>query len=131
MDDNERFLARQPFSRLMGVEILDAAKHGVRGRVAVRADLCTSGRIMHGGAIMAFADTLGAIGAALNLPEGADTTTIESKTNFLSAAQEGTVVEAETLPVHIGRRSSVWQTRITRADGKLVALVTQTQMVLT
>ena len=131
MDTNDGFLARQPFSRLMGVEILEAGKHGVRGRIAVRADLCTAGRIMHGGAIMAFADTLGAIGASLNLPDGAGTTTIESKTNFLSAAGEGTVVEAETLPIHIGRRSSVWQTRITRADGKLVALVTQTQMVLT
>ncbi|OJU56250.1 MAG: phenylacetic acid degradation protein, partial [Alphaproteobacteria bacterium 62-8] len=92
---------------------------------------CTAGHILHGGAIMAFADTLGATGAFLNLPEGAGgTTTIESKTNFIGAAREGTTVEAEALPIHIGRRSSVWQTRITRADGKLVAIVTQTQMVL-
>jgi uncharacterized protein (TIGR00369 family) len=114
----------------MGVEILEAGTHKVRGRLEVRADLCTSGHILHGGAIMAFADTLGAIGAFLNLPEGVGTTTIESKTNFIGAAQEGTTVEAETLPIHVGRRSSVWQTRIARADGKLVAVVTQTQMVL-
>jgi uncharacterized protein (TIGR00369 family) len=79
---------------------------------------------------MAFADTLGATGAYLNLPEGASTTTIESKTNFIAPAKAGTIVTAESLPIHIGRRSSVWQTRITRDDGKLVAIVTQTQMVL-
>jgi uncharacterized protein (TIGR00369 family) len=80
---------------------------------------------------MAFADTLGATGAFLNLPQGSGgTTTIESKTNFIGAAKEGTTVEAESVPIHIGRRSSVWQTRITREDGKLVAMVTQTQMVL-
>ena len=131
MEANSEFLARQPFSRLMGVEILEATKQIIRGRIAVRPDLCTSGHIMHGGAVMAFADALGAIGASLNLPEGAGTTTIESKTNFIGSAQEGTVVEGETLPIHVGRRSSVWQTRITRPDGKLVAVVTQTQMVLT
>lgn len=120
----------QPFPRLMGVEILEATKTKVRARLAVRADLCTSGHILHGGAIMAFADTLGATGAFLNLPEGAGTTTIESKTNFIGAAKEGTAVEAEAVPVHIGRRSSVWQTKITREDGKLVAIVTQTQLVL-
>ena len=130
MEANSAFLARQPFPRLMGVEIVEASAQKVRGRVVVTPDLCTSGHIMHGGAIMAFADTLGAIGASLNLPQGAGTTTIESKTNFIGAAQEGTVVEAETMPIHVGRRSSVWQTRISRADGKLVAVVTQTQMVL-
>ena len=111
-------------------EILHAAKDGVKARLTVRPDLCTSGHILHGGAIMAFADTLGATGAALNLAEGAGTTTIESKTNFIGAAKEGTTVIAESSPVHIGRRSSVWQTRITREDGKLVAIVTQTQLVL-
>lgn len=130
MEANSAFLARQPFPRLMGVEIVEASAQKVRGRVVVTPDLCTSGHIMHGGAIMAFADTLGAIGASLKLPQGAGTTTIESKTNFIGAAQEGTVVEAETMPIHVGRRSSVWQTRISRADGKLVAVVTQTQMVL-
>ncbi len=130
MSLNDTFLAVQPFPRLMGVEILEATRQKVKGRLAIRADLCTAGQILHGGAIMAFADSLGAIGASLNLPAGAGTTTIESKTNFIGAAKEGTVVEGETVPLHIGRRSSVWQTRISRTDGKLVALVTQTQMVL-
>ncbi|HEY4126044.1 MAG TPA: PaaI family thioesterase [Rhizomicrobium sp.] len=124
-------LSAQPFPKLMGVEILEASKERVRGRLVVRPDLCTAGNILHGGAVMAFADALGATGAFLSLPEGSGgTTTIESKTNFIGAAKEGTTVEAESTPIHIGRRSSVWQTRITRADGKLVALVTQTQMVL-
>lgn len=124
-------LAAQPFPRLMGVEIVEAGKNRVRGRLVVRPDLCTAGNILHGGAVMAFADALGATGAFLNLPEGAaGTTTIESKTNFIGAAKEGSTVDAESLPIHIGRRSSVWQTRLTRSDGKLVAVVTQTQMVL-
>ena len=130
MTSNVQFQSTQPFPRLMGVEILEAAKDKVRGRLAVRAELCTSGHILHGGAIMAFADTLGATGAFLNLPDGAGTTTIESKTNFIGAAKEGTIVEAEAVPIHIGRRSSVWQTRVARSDGKLVAIVIQTQMVL-
>ncbi len=128
--ENSEILSRQPFPRLMGVEIVEATKQSVRARLMVRPDLCTAANILHGGAIMAFADTLGAIGAWLNLPEGALTTTIESKTNFISSAKEGTTVEAEATPVHIGRRTSVWQTKITRADGKLVAIVTQSQMVL-
>jgi 1,4-dihydroxy-2-naphthoyl-CoA hydrolase len=130
MTSNDQPQPMQPFPRLMGVEILEAAKDKVRGRLMVRAELCTSGHILHGGAIMAFADTLGATGAFLNLPDGAGTTTIESKTNFIGAAKEGTTVKAEAVPIHIGRRSSVWQTRIWRTDGKLVAVVTQTQMVL-
>jgi uncharacterized protein (TIGR00369 family) len=85
---------------------------------------------MHGGAIMAFADALGAIGTVLNIPREAGTTTIESKTNFISAAREGTTIHAESTPIHIGRKTCIWQTRITREDGKLVAVVTQTQMVL-
>jgi uncharacterized protein (TIGR00369 family) len=123
-------LGTQPFPRAMGVEIVEAAATCVRGRLRVRPDLCTAGHILHGGAIMAFADTLGATGAVLNLPQGAGTTTIESKTNFLGRAEEGTVIEAESTPLHIGRRSSVWQTRITREDGKAIAVVTQTQLVL-
>ena len=94
-------------------------------------DICTTWDTLHGGAIMAFADTLGAIGAVLNMPREASTTTIESKTNFIGAAREGTTVVGESTPVHVGKRTSVWQTRITREDGKLVAIVTQTQMVLT
>lgn len=120
-----------PFSRMMGVEISSAEKDRIVGTLLVRPDLCTSGKIMHGGAIMAFADALGAIGAYLNLPEGANgTATIESKTNFLGAAPEGDTVTAETTPVQVGKRISVWQTRMKRGDGRLVALVTQSQMVL-
>ena len=114
----------------MGVEVLSAEKDAVRAKLVVRPDLCTAGNIMHGGAIMAFADTLGAIGTVLNIPREAGTTTIESKTNFLSAAREGTTVHAEATPIHVGKKTCVFQTRITREDGKLVAIVTQTQMVL-
>jgi uncharacterized protein (TIGR00369 family) len=130
MEIGERIIANQPFSRLMGVEIVSAEKEAVRARLVVRPDLCTAGHIMHGGAIMAFADALGAIGTVLNIPRDANTTTIESKTNFISAAREGTTIQAESTPIHIGKRTCVWQTRITREDGKLLAIVTQTQMVL-
>ena len=117
-----------PFANLMGVEIVDRSKARVSGRLVVREDLCTAGGILHGGAFMAFADALGAVGGFLNLPAGARTTTLESKTNFLGSARVGTTVTGEATPLHIGRRSSVWQTRITNADGKLLALVLQTQM---
>ncbi|MEM7001399.1 MAG: PaaI family thioesterase [Pseudomonadota bacterium] len=121
-----------PFADTLGIELVDAQKDRVVARLTVDKSICTTGKIMHGGAIMAFADTLGAIGAFLNLPEGAkSTTTIESKTNFLGPAPMGGEVIGECTPVHVGRRTSVWQTRISRADGKQVALVTQSQMVLT
>ena len=96
----------------------------------MRDELCTSGGILHGGAFMTLADTAGALGAFLNLAEGAHTTTIESKTNFLGRAPVGSTVTATATPVHLGRRSSVWQTRITNDAGKLLALVTQTQLVI-
>ena len=117
-----------PFANLMGVEIVERGKDRVVGQLLVRPDLCTAGNILHGGAFMAFADALGAIGGFLNLVPGSRTTTIESKTNFLGAAREGTTVTGEATPLHIGRSSSVWQTRITAEDGRLVALVIQTQM---
>ena len=120
-----------PFAKLMGVNVLEATAEKVVAELTVRDDLCTSGGILHGGAAMAFADSLGAIGAFLSLPEGAvGTTTIESKTNFLGGAKSGVTVRGETTPIHRGKRTSVWQTRITTADGKPVALVIQTQMVL-
>lgn len=129
-DLDKSSFSTQPFPRLMGIEIVSVEKSCVTARLLVRPDLCTAGNILHGGAIMAFADTLGAIGAFLNLPPGAATTTLESKTNFFAPAREGTVVQGETTPLHVGRRSSVWQTRISSDDGRLLALVTQTQMVL-
>lgn len=119
-----------PFSNLMGVEILVREKDRVVGRLKVREDLCTSGGILHGGAYMAFADALGAIGGVLNLAPGTRTTTLESKTNFLRGAPVGSTVTGEATPLHVGRRSSVWQTRLTNDDGKLLALVTQTQMTI-
>jgi 1,4-dihydroxy-2-naphthoyl-CoA hydrolase len=119
-----------PFSNLMGVEIVEREKTRVVGRLVVRDDLCTAGGILHGGAYMAFADALGAVGGALNLTPGARTTTLESKTNFLGGAPVGATVIGEAIPLHIGRRTSVWQTRLTNEAGKLLALVTQTQMTL-
>ena len=124
-------LAYMPFAKSLGLTVTENGKDRVVGELEVTENLCTTGRIMHGGAIMALADTLGALGAFLNLPEDAKaTTTIESKTNFLGAAPLGTRVEAVCEPVHVGGRTSVWQTRIHRDDGKAVAIVTQTQMVL-
>ena len=119
-----------PFSSLMGVEIVERSKEKIVGRMVVRDDLCTAGGILHGGAYMAFADALGAMGAVMNLAEGTRTTTLESKTNFLGGAPVGSTIEGEATPLHVGRRSSVWQTRITNADGKLLAMVTQTQMTI-
>ena len=120
-----------PFAKTMGVEITEATPERVRAQLLVRPDLCTTGGTLHGGAAMALADSVGAIGAFLSLPPGATgTTTIESKTNFLGAAKAGTTVRAEATPVHRGKRTSVWQTRISGEDGKAVALVVQTQLVL-
>ncbi|HTX48510.1 MAG TPA: PaaI family thioesterase [Caulobacteraceae bacterium] len=123
-------IATLPLAKMLGVELGSAAPDRVVGRLAVREEITTGNHILHGGAIMAFADTLGAIGAALNLRPGAGTTTLESKTNFLGSARVGETLTGEAAPLHVGRRSSVWQTRITNADGKLLALVTQTQMTL-
>ena len=120
-----------PLARLMGVNVTEASPDKVVGELVVRDDLCTTGGIMHGGASMAFADSLAAIGAFLALPEGAvGTTTIESKTNFLGSAKSGATVRAETTPVHRGKRTSVWQTTIATSDGKPLALVIQTQLAL-
>lgn len=120
-----------PFAKLMGVEIIEASRDGVTGKLLVRPDLCTTGGIAHGGAIMALADSLGAVAAFLALPaESKGTTTLESKTNFLGGAKSGTTLIGVTSPIHRGRRTSVWQTRIDTEDGKPVALVLQTQMAL-
>jgi 1,4-dihydroxy-2-naphthoyl-CoA hydrolase len=119
-----------PFSELLGIEFTEADKERVVAELVVRDELCTSPSVMHGGAIMAFADTLGAAGTILNLPEGAGTTTLESKTNFIAGAPRGTRLVGTATPVHRGRRTQVWTTRIATAEGRLVAIVTQTQMVL-
>jgi len=131
MTDLERLQAQpMPFAALMGVRFTAADKDRVSAELTVREELCTAGHIVHGGALMAFADTIGAAATAINLPAGAGTTTLESKTNFLSGGPVGTLLLAVATPIHRGRRTQVWQTRIETAEGKLVALVTQTQMVL-
>src|SRR6516165_2786598 len=119
-----------PFAELLGIEFLSASRDKVVAEMTVREDLCTNPAVLHGGAIMAFADTLGAMGTIVNLPQGAGTTTVESKTNFIAPAPVGTRVMGETTPVHRGRRTMIWQTRISTQEGRLVALVTQTQLVL-
>ena len=119
-----------PFAELLGIQFVSASPDRIVAEMTVREDLCTRPAVLHGGAIMAFADTLGAIGTILNLKEGAGTTTIESKTNFIAPAPVGTRVTAEATPLHRGRRTMIWQTRITTSEGRLVALVTQTQLVL-
>ena len=118
------------FPDLLGIRFVEATPDLIRAELTVRDELCTIPGILHGGAIMAFADTLGAMATVLNLPAGAGTTTIESKTNFMAPGRAGTVVTAETTPLHKGKRTMVWQTRVVNADGKLAAVVTQTQMVL-
>jgi len=115
---------------LLGIEFADVTPDKVVAQLAVRKDLCTIGDHLHGGAIMAFADTLGAVAAILNMPQGARTTTIESKTNFIRGVPLGARVTGEAVPVHKGRTTVVCQTTIRSEEGKLVALVTQTQLVI-
>jgi len=118
------------FPGTMGVKLVEMGKEKVLATLEVRRDLCTAGESLHGGAYMAFADTLGALGTIANLPQGARTTTLESKTNFMGGAALGTTITGESTPLHRGRTTQVWQTRITNEKGKLLAVVTQTQMVL-
>lgn len=122
---------KMPFAELKGVTFTEAGEDRVVARMLVRPDLCTLNNTIHGGAVMALADSVGAAATVVNLPEGAKgTTTVESKTNFVGGAREGTTVIATATPIHRGRRTQVWQTRLETEDGKLVALVTQTQLVL-
>ena len=114
---------------LLGIEFVEASPERVVAQLRIRDDLRTAGGALHGGALMAFADTVGAVATVLNLPAGAGTTTIESKTNFLAAGRSG-VVRAETTPLHRGKRTMVWQTRVTDESGRLLSLPRQTQMVL-
>jgi uncharacterized protein (TIGR00369 family) len=114
----------------MGITIKEASKERIVASMLVRPDLCTAGGVCHGGAYMALADTLGAIGTVVNLPPNTRTTTIESKTNFLGAAVVNSEVMAESVPLHRGRTTQVWQTTIRSQAGKLCAIVMQTQMVL-
>ena len=116
-------------SALLGIEFVEASRDRLVAHLTIRDELRTVGGALHGGTLMAFADTLGAVAPVLNLPAGAGTTTLESKTNFFAAGREG-VVRAEATPLHRGKRTQVWQTRVTDASGRLLSLTTQTQMVL-
>lgn len=118
------------FPGLMGVELTEAAPDRVVARMTVRPDLRTAGGILHGGAVMAFADTLGAVGTVLNLPPGGRTTTTDSSTKFIAGAPVGSVVTGECSAFHRGRSTMVWQTLVRLDSGKLCAVVTQTQLVL-
>jgi uncharacterized protein (TIGR00369 family) len=118
------------FPGLLGIQLTEVSPERVVASMEVRPELCTTGEVLHGGAIMAFADTLGAVATFVNLPKGARTTTIESKTNFLGAAPAGSRVLGECTPFHRGRTTMVWQTLVRSEAGKLCAVVTQTQMVL-
>jgi 1,4-dihydroxy-2-naphthoyl-CoA hydrolase len=118
------------FAEFMGMKITYLSKERVEAELLVREELSNRNGIMHGGAIMALADNIGGTAAVANLPEGASTTTIESKTNFFAAIPVGDIARAECTPLHRGRTTMVWQTKITRGDGRLAAMVTQTQLVL-
>ncbi|AZU04530.1 phenylacetic acid degradation-like protein [Glycocaulis alkaliphilus] len=118
-----------PLARTLGVVVLEAGPDRVVAEMEVRTEICTLGDTLHGGAMMSLADIAGATGAFISLPEGAvGTTTTESKTNMISSPPVGMKVIATATPIHKGRTSQVWQTRIEREDGKLVALTTQTQL---
>ena len=119
-----------PFASLLGLEFTEATPDLVTAEMVVRPELCTRPDILHGGAVMALADTVGATATVLNLREGQGTTTIESKTNFIAGAPVNSTVRAECRPLHRGRRTMVWQTTIFNEAGKTVAVVTQTQLVL-
>jgi uncharacterized protein (TIGR00369 family) len=115
---------------LLGMKLVSVSEDRVVAQMKVRPDLCTTGEVMHGGAYMAFADTLGAVGTFMSLPQGARTTTTDSGTKFIAAAKVGTVVTGECVALHRGRTTQVWQTSVRRDDGKLCAVVTQTQLVI-
>ncbi len=118
------------FPGAMGVRVTELTPERVVAEMLVRSDLCTAGGILHGGAYMAFADTLGAVGTLVNLPDGKRTTTTDSSTKFIGAAKVGSTVTAESVALHRGRTTMVWQTSIRSEQGKLCAVVTQTQLVL-
>ena len=123
----ERF--KGTLGELLGIRFVEAGPDRVVAELTYRGELTTVGGSLHGGTLMALADTVGAAATVLNLPPGAGTTTIESKTNFMGAGRSG-VVRAEATPLHRGKRTMVWQTRVTDESGRLLSVTTQTQMVL-
>jgi 1,4-dihydroxy-2-naphthoyl-CoA hydrolase len=131
MDELQRLRDNElPFAKFLGIRLTSAEPDRVTAEMIVRDELCTVPAVLHGGALMALADTLGAYATFINLSGGATTTTIESKTNFLAPAPVGSTVSAECSAIHRGRRTMVWQTHITGPNGRLLAIVSQTQLVL-
>jgi 1,4-dihydroxy-2-naphthoyl-CoA hydrolase len=135
VDDDEQRLravaeAQPPFAGFLGIRITSFSRDCVAAELTVGPQLANRNGVLHGGALMGFADNLGGTASFLNLPEGSRTTTIESKTNFFRPILVGTTASAECVPLHRGRRTSVWQTTVTTEDGKLAAVVTQTQLAL-
>jgi uncharacterized protein (TIGR00369 family) len=118
------------FPGLMGVKLLEVSADRVLAELVVRPDLCTTGGMLHGGAYMAFADTLGAVGTFMTLPAGKGTTTTDSSTKFTASAKAGSTIRGECVALHRGRTTQVWQTSIRNESGKLCAVVTQTQLVI-
>ena len=119
-----------PFAHFLGIRITHVSPERVEAEILVREEFNNRNGVMHGGAIMGFADNLGGTATTANLKSGQSTTTVESKTNFFAAIPVGEIAKAECTPLHRGKTTMVWQTKITRADGKLAAIVTQTQLVL-
>ena len=115
---------------LLGLQLTEVSADRIAATMQVRPELCTTGGVLHGGAHMAFADTLGALGTFVNLPQGKGTTTVDSSTKFMAAAKLGSTVSGESTPLHKGRTTMVWQTTIRNDAGKLCAVVAQTQLVL-
>ena len=128
--DTAQLVATMPFAVAVGIEIDAASPDEVRGRLPWAPERCTTAGLMHGGAVMTLADSLGAVCAFLNLPAGASTSTITSSTNFFRALRNGELV-GTSKPLHVGRTTIVVQTELRDSNDKLVAMVTQTQAVLT
>jgi 1,4-dihydroxy-2-naphthoyl-CoA hydrolase len=118
-----------PFTKLLGVNVLHRSPERSEAELIVREELCNRRGVLHGGAVMALGDTLGGMTAIMSLPDGGRTATIESKTNFFAAVPKGDTAHAVCIPLHRGRTTMVLETRITRGDGKLAAIVTQTQLI--
>jgi 1,4-dihydroxy-2-naphthoyl-CoA hydrolase len=132
-DDDRRIHAiaadQPPFAKLMGIKLVEVTRDKVVAEIVVRDELTNRNGGLHGGAVMGIADNMGGTATFLNMPPGSGTTTIESKTNFFAAVPAGDTVRAECTPLHRGRTTMVWQTRIIRSDGRLAAVVIQTQLI--
>ena len=133
-DDDDRLRAvaeaQPPFAGWLGMRLTAYSRDCVEAELLVRPELANRNGVLHGGALMGFADNVGGTASFLNLPEGARATTVESKTNFFRPLRVGSTATARCVPMHRGRRTSVWQTTISTEDGKVAAVVTQTQLVI-